>query len=86
LGVPTVGIHSGNVDPREWGPAGRRAVAIWRHVHCAPCQFSKPEQCDRGLACLTGLRPVDVYPVCKRLLAMRSRPGTFGGEGLGPDK
>ena len=86
LGVPTVGIHSGNVDPREWGPAGRRAVAVWRHVHCALCQFSKPEQCDRSLACLTGLRPVDVYPVCKRLLAIRSRSGTFGGEGLGQDK
>ena len=85
LGVPTVGIHSGNVDPREWGPAGRRAVAIWRHVHCAPCQLSKPEQCDRSLACLTGLRPVDVYPVCKRLLAIRSRPGRFDGEGLGPN-
>jgi ADP-heptose:LPS heptosyltransferase/GT2 family glycosyltransferase len=88
LGVPTVGIHSGNVDPREWGPAGRRAVAVWRHVHCAPCRFSKPEQCDRSLASLTGLRPVDVYPVCKRLLTIRSRrdSGTFGGEGLGPDK
>jgi ADP-heptose:LPS heptosyltransferase/GT2 family glycosyltransferase len=88
LGVPTVGVHSGNVDPREWGPAGRRAVAVWRHVHCAPCQFSKPEQCDRSLACLTGLRPVDVYPVCKRLLAIRSRlgSGTFGGEALGSDK
>jgi ADP-heptose:LPS heptosyltransferase/GT2 family glycosyltransferase len=71
LGVPTVGIHSGNVDPREWGPLGRRAVAVWRHVHCSPCHFSKPEQCDRKLACLTGLRPVDVYPICKRFLANR---------------
>jgi ADP-heptose:LPS heptosyltransferase/GT2 family glycosyltransferase len=71
LGVPTVGIHSGNVDPREWGPLGRRAVAVWRHVHCSPCHFSKPEQCDRKLACLTGLRPVDVYPICKRFLAIR---------------
>ena len=70
LGVPTVGIHSGNVDPREWGPTGRRAVAVWRRVHCSPCHFSKPEQCDRKLACLTGLRPVDVYPICKRFLAI----------------
>jgi ADP-heptose:LPS heptosyltransferase len=74
LGVPTVGIHSANVDPREWGPLGRRAVAVWRHVHCSPCHFSRPEQCDRKLACLTGLRPVDVYPVCKRLLAIRLGP------------
>ena len=71
LGIPTVGIHSGNVDPREWGPSGRRAVAVWRHVHCSPCHFSKPEQCDRNLACLTGLRPVDVYPTCKRALAIQ---------------
>jgi len=71
LGIPTVGIHCGNVDPREWGPAGRQAVAVWRHVHCSPCYFSKPEQCDRKIACLTGLRPVDVYPTCKRLLAIR---------------
>jgi ADP-heptose:LPS heptosyltransferase/GT2 family glycosyltransferase len=71
LGVPTIGIHSGSIDPREWGPAGRRAVAVWRHVHCAPCHLSKPEQCSRELACLTGLRPVDVLPTCKRLLAMR---------------
>ena len=68
LGVPTVGIHSANVDPREWGPLGPRAVVIWRHVHCSPCQLSRPEECNRNLACLTGLRPADVYPVCKRFL------------------
>jgi ADP-heptose:LPS heptosyltransferase/GT2 family glycosyltransferase len=73
LGVPTVGVHSANVDPREWGPAGRRAVVVWRHVRCAPCHLSKPEQCNRQLACLTGLRPVDVYPICKRFLAIRLR-------------
>jgi ADP-heptose:LPS heptosyltransferase/GT2 family glycosyltransferase len=84
LGVPTVGIHSGNVDPREWGPAGRRAVAIWRRVRCAPCQLSRPEQCDRQLACLTELRPVDVYSTCKRLLAIRSarRSESLAGKAL----
>jgi O-antigen biosynthesis protein len=74
LGVPTIGIHSANVDPREWGPLGPRAVAVWRHVHCSLCQFSRPEECDRNLACLTGIRPGDVYPVCKRFLAMRFGP------------
>jgi O-antigen biosynthesis protein len=95
LGVPTVGIHSANVDPREWGPLGPRAVVIWRHVHCSPCQLSRPEECNRNLACLTGLRPADVYPVCKRYLmiwAGRSaahpvgRSRTLGKEDLGRDK
>jgi ADP-heptose:LPS heptosyltransferase/GT2 family glycosyltransferase len=70
LGVPTVGIHSAILDPRESGPVGPRTVGVWRHVHCSPCRFSRPEQCNRDLLCLTGLRPVDVYPVCKRFLTI----------------
>lgn len=70
LGVPTVGVHAANVDPREWGPLGPVAVSVWRHVECAPCHLTSIADCERGLACLTGLRPIDVYPACKRLLAI----------------
>jgi len=70
LGVPTVGIHPANVNPGERGPSGPRTVAVWRHVHCSLCQFSRPEECNRNLFCLTGLRPVDVYPVCKRFVTI----------------
>ncbi len=69
LGVPTVGIHSGVVDAREWGPMGTTACAIHRVMACAPCYHSKLEDCGRGLACLRGLLPVDVLRVCQRLLA-----------------
>lgn len=70
LGVPTVGIHSGNVDAREWGPMGPRALAVRRNVECSPCYLTKVKDCHRNLACLRELRPVDVYPVCERLLAL----------------
>jgi ADP-heptose:LPS heptosyltransferase/GT2 family glycosyltransferase len=70
LGVPTVGIHSGNVDAREWGPLGPRALAIRRNVECSPCYLTKVEDCHRNLACLRELQPGDVYPACKRLLAL----------------
>jgi ADP-heptose:LPS heptosyltransferase len=70
LGVPTIGVHSGTVDPREWGPSGVNAVAIRRNMPCSPCYFSDPADCGRGLACLTELRPIDVYEVCARLLAV----------------
>lgn len=56
LGVPTIGIHGGDEDVREGSPAGPHVIAI-RRKH-------------RKLACLTGLRPLDVYPVCERLLAI----------------
>jgi ADP-heptose:LPS heptosyltransferase len=70
LGVPTVGIHSGTVDVREWGPIGPNALAVAREVVCAPCYLSKPEDCRRGLACLRQLGPDKVYEACKRLLLL----------------
>ena len=51
-GVPTIGIHSGIVDPAEWGPVGERAVALYRDMSCSPCFLAKPEDCPRGLACV----------------------------------
>lgn len=73
LGVPTVGIHSGTVDPREWGPVGPNAVAVVREVVCTPCYLSSPDDCHRGLACLRQLSPGAVYDACKRLLLL-NRP------------
>jgi len=78
LGIPTVGIHSGVVDSREWGPKGTNAVAIQRAMNCAPCYHSKLEDCRRGLACLNGIWPGDVAHVCRRLLAPSS-PAPYVG-------
>jgi len=69
LGVSTVGIHSGVVDAREWGPKGTRAVALQRAMTCAPCYHTKPAECPRALACLRELSPRDVLQVCQQLLA-----------------
>jgi O-antigen biosynthesis protein len=70
LGVPTVGIHSGSVDAREWGPVGLNTVAIRRNMVCSPCYFWDAADCRRGLACLTELRPAEVFDICDRLLAI----------------
>ena len=42
LGVPTVGVHSGTVDVREWGPLGVNAVAVVREMVCSPCYLTNP--------------------------------------------
>jgi ADP-heptose:LPS heptosyltransferase/GT2 family glycosyltransferase len=70
LGVPTIGIHSGTVDAREWGPVGENAVAIRRSMTCSPCYLAHPEACWRHLACMTELRPADIYGICARMLAL----------------
>jgi len=82
LGVPTVGVHSGTEDVREWGPVGPNAIAVAREVVCAPCYLAHAADCRRGLACLRQLEPAQVYDACKRLLltaapvAAAPRPGT----------
>src|SRR6185312_9333617 len=69
VGTATVAVHSGQVDAREGAPAGPGAVAVRRRVECSPCYLTRPGDCSRGLACLTELRPSDVYAVCRRMLA-----------------
>jgi hypothetical protein len=76
LGVPTVGIHSGTVDVREWGPIGANAVAVAREMVCSPCYLSNPEDCRRGLACLRELSPETVYDACRRLLLLAAPAAT----------
>jgi ADP-heptose:LPS heptosyltransferase/GT2 family glycosyltransferase len=70
LGVCTVGIHSGVVDAHEWGPAGRRALAIRRQMSCSPCFIEKARDCPRALACLSGLDSRDVFSRCMRMLRL----------------
>ena len=70
LGVPTIGVHSGVIDAREWGPMGDVAVAIRRDMSCAPCYLSKREDCYRGVACLEQLDPSHLVPVCRKMLAL----------------
>src|SRR5216683_1295893 len=70
LGIPTVGVHGGTLDPREWGPVGPSAVAVARDMVCSPCYLSQVEDCHRGLACLQLLEPGRVYDACKRLLLL----------------
>src|SRR5207237_5624040 len=67
LGVPTVGVHAGTVDPREWGPIGVNAVAVAREMVCSPCYLTNPQDCRRGLACLRELSPETIYQACERL-------------------
>ena len=71
VGVPTVGVHSGTVDPGEWGAAGPAALTVRRNVTCSPCYIGVVADCHRGLACLTGITAGDVFDACRRMLALR---------------
>jgi ADP-heptose:LPS heptosyltransferase/GT2 family glycosyltransferase len=69
LGMPAIGIHSGVVDATEWAPLGDQAVAIRKRMICGPCYLEFAADCPRSLACLSALRPRDVFAACMRLLA-----------------
>ncbi len=68
VGIPTIGVHSGVVDPVEWGPLGPSAVALRRNMTCSPCYLANAEDCPRSLACLRLLEPNLVYEAARLLL------------------
>ena len=74
LGIPTVGIHGGTLDPREWGPVGPSALAIARDMVCSPCYLARLEDCRRDVACLRQLEPGRVYDACRRMLLLAAPP------------
>ena len=74
MGVPTIGIHSGVVDPVEWAPIGRRAMALRRDMTCGPCYLARLEDCPRNLACLRQLEPANVWQACRTMLATGRMP------------
>jgi ADP-heptose:LPS heptosyltransferase/GT2 family glycosyltransferase len=83
-GIPTIGIHSGVVDPVEWGPIGPSAVAIRRNMTCSPCYLANAEDCPRSLACLKFLEPSLVYETADMMLKSAGQ-GTGPMEPEGPD-
>jgi ADP-heptose:LPS heptosyltransferase/GT2 family glycosyltransferase len=84
VGIPTIGIHSGVVDPVEWGPIGPNAVALRRNMTCSPCYLAKAEDCPRNLACLRLLEPNLVYETADLLLAPTLRMAAEVAEAQGP--
>jgi ADP-heptose:LPS heptosyltransferase/GT2 family glycosyltransferase len=69
IDLPTIGIHSGVVDPKGWGPMGERSVAVHRKMACAPC-YLNADDCPRAMACLRMLEPARVHELAEALLAM----------------
>jgi hypothetical protein len=57
------------VDAVEWGPLGKRAIALQRNMICSPCYHEAPSDCPRDLACMKQLEPVIVHYYCSLLLA-----------------
>jgi ADP-heptose:LPS heptosyltransferase len=73
VGVPTIGIHSGTVDPVEWAPFGLEAVAVGRAMQCSPCYLNRLSDCVRNLACIRHIDPGVIFALCRRRLPRISR-------------
>jgi ADP-heptose:LPS heptosyltransferase/GT2 family glycosyltransferase len=79
VGIPTIAIHGGTVDAREWGPVGPFSIAVLHDVACSPCFLNRLSDCPRDLACLRELSPHDVYRVAGQLLAGELPSGAVVG-------
>jgi ADP-heptose:LPS heptosyltransferase len=71
LGLPTLCICSGTVDPTQWAPLGPAALTIHRRLLCSPCYLRNREECPFGVACLRDLAVEDVWEAALRALLPR---------------
>ena len=62
LGLQTLVIFGGMVNPAFWAPAFGRSLVIYKPVPCSPCYLSKSKNdCGFKMACLEGINPETVY-------------------------
>ena len=68
LGVPTVCIFSGVVDPQVWRPRGPNVHVVHTNPPCAPCFLSRESQCRFARTCLEEVSQEMVIEGCERVL------------------
>ena len=74
-GTPVVTIFSARINWTEWGQEGS-GVVISRKVPCAGCAIlHEPENCGRGFACITDIKPQEVFEQVIRLAAPSAGDG-----------
>lgn len=67
-GTPTVSIHMARLNWNEWGQSSGMIVS--RRVPCAGCGIhNAPEECGQDFACITQIRPDEVFDAVLRILA-----------------
>lgn len=66
-GTPVVSIHMGAVNWSEWGQEGS-GVVLTRRAPCYGCGIELIEECGRGLPCLLGITPDEVFAAASKYL------------------
>jgi ADP-heptose:LPS heptosyltransferase len=64
-GTPVVSIHMGAVNWSEWGQDGS-GVILTRRVPCYGCGIELIEECGKGLPCLFGVSPDEVFAAASK--------------------
>jgi ADP-heptose:LPS heptosyltransferase len=75
-GTPVVTIFSARINWTEWGQEDN-GVIITRKVPCAGCAIlHEPENCGKDFACITDIRPDEVFEQVVRLASPAGEAGS----------
>lgn len=67
-GVPVLSLHSARIHWLEWGQQ-QTGLVISRRVPCANCAiYHDEDECGKGHACITDIRPAEVLAAAMSLL------------------
>jgi len=73
-GAKVVSIHMNQVNWDEWGQDGTGLI-VSRRVPCAGCGIEYADDCGKDLACLTNIRPEEVFAAVQQLRSNMHTPG-----------
>ncbi|MBV8848818.1 MAG: hypothetical protein JOZ16_04450, partial [Methylobacteriaceae bacterium] len=68
VGVPTLALFGTAHDPREWGPVGDKSAWAAMDAPCHHCSISEARFCALDVACMSSLRPEQVWPLVEQHL------------------
>lgn len=66
-GAKVVSVHMGQVNWDEWGQEDQGLI-VSRRVPCCGCGIDKTADCGKDLACLTNIRPDEVFAAVQQVL------------------
>lgn len=73
-GVDTVSIHINRLNWREWGQS-TQGIIISKSVPCCGCALNDERLCGKEVACITSIKPDEVFEAVQHRLTVDSQHG-----------
>ncbi|MDA8245679.1 glycosyltransferase family 9 protein [Acidithiobacillus sp.] len=83
IGIPTIAIQSGFVDPVVWAPMNAPGLSVIKKVFCSPCYLDDIRLCSENHRCMRGIYPGDIIRILKSFGFLKRNSSSLHGVVMG---